>query len=109
MQKKAYCVSPSVAKDHTTQARTLTIRFIASDNRPQSELKDEIDKEVDQLFRTGVLRNIRLEPVFPGDETLQWRGVFVMSFVGDHELVIKYLKMVVGVRSVYLIPERRAL
>lgn len=109
MQTKVHRMLPVRTTDHASQPVTLCIRFVASDDRPQSDLKDALDEELNILFREGLLRNIRLEPIFPCDETPQWKGVFVLCFVGDHNLIAQILRMMVGVRSVSLIPERKVL
>jgi hypothetical protein len=85
---------------------SLAVRFHAVDDRPQTELKEVLERELNHLFEIGIIRNIRLEPVFPGDETVQWRGAFIIDFVGDSDLAVRTLRMIVGVRMVHIIDER---
>ena len=85
---------------------SVTVRFDPS-NTSQHDLLRQLQRVAHSLEADGVLRNVKVEAVFPGDETEQFKGAFVVSFHGSPSgQVITRLNEVPGVRKAYVAPAR---
>jgi hypothetical protein len=58
---------------------SVTVRFGPS-TTPQSDLLRALERAARSLEQDGMLKNANVEAVFPGDETAQFKGAFVVKF-----------------------------
>jgi hypothetical protein len=86
---------------------TVTVRFEPTASS-QTELQEELGRVLHVLETEGLVKDIQVEPVFPGDETTKYKGAFVVSFRGMPGRVVGALNRVPGVRSAHVAPERAA-
>lgn len=85
---------------------SITVRFGPS-STSQSELLRELVRATRSLEKDGVLENAKVEPVFPGDETEQFKGDFLVSFHSNRPShVADRLNKLPGVRKAYVAPAR---
>ena len=88
---------------------SVTVRFGPS-STSQSELLRELVRATRSLEKDGVLENAKVEAVFPGDETEQFKGAFVVSFHSSSpRQVADRLNELPGVRKAYVAPARSEL
>jgi hypothetical protein len=86
---------------------TVTVRFEPTASS-QTELQEELGRALHVLETEGLVKDVQVEPVFPGDETAKYKGAFVVSFRGMPGRVVGALNRVPGVRSAHVAPERAA-
>jgi hypothetical protein len=86
---------------------TVTVRFERT-ACSQTELQEELGRALHALETEGLVKDVQVEAVFPGDETTKYKGAFVVSFRGIPGRVVGALNRVPGVRSAYVAPQRAA-
>jgi hypothetical protein len=86
---------------------SITVRFKVSDV-PQLELLRELVRATRTLEKDGVLADAKVEAVFPGNETDQFKGAFVVSFNSrwPAKVAADRLNAWPGVRQAYVAPSR---
>jgi len=85
---------------------SVTVRFGPS-TTPQSDLLRALERAARSLEQDGVLKNAKVEAVFPGDETAQFKGAFVVKFYSSTPgKVADRLNALPGVRNAYVAPAR---
>jgi len=87
---------------------SVTVKFHPS-NTSQSELLLALRQAMRMLENDGVLQNVKVEAVFPGDET-DLKGAFVVSFNSTAPAkVAARLNALPGVGKAYVAPARSEL
>ena len=85
----------------------LTIQFGPTD-AAQADLQRALAVLVKRLGTAGLLRLARVEPVFPGDETEDGKGAFVITFRGAAAPVAAAFNELPGVAMAYVAPSRES-
>jgi|SwirhisoilCB3_FD_contig_31_13864738_length_454_multi_10_in_0_out_0_1 hypothetical protein len=87
---------------------SVTVRFGPSPV-PQSDLLLRLVRATRSLEQDGVLKDAQVEAVFPGDETAQFKGAFVVKFYSNTpSKVADRLNALPGVSKAYVAPARTA-
>jgi hypothetical protein len=86
---------------------TVTVRFEPTASS-QTELQEELGRALHVLESEGLVKDVQVEAVFPGDQTMKYKGAFVVSFRGMPGRVVGALNRMPGVRSAYAAPDRAA-
>jgi hypothetical protein len=88
---------------------SVTVRFGPS-STSQNELLRELVRATRSLEKDGVLTDAKVEAAFPGDETAQFKGAFVVTFYSSTPgKVADRLNELPGVRKAYVAPARAEL
>ena len=88
---------------------SVTVRFAPS-STSQIDLLRELVRATRSLERDGMLEAAKVEAVYPGDETAQFKGAFVVSFYSaSPRMVADRLNELPGVRRAYVAPTRTAI
>ena len=88
---------------------SVTVRFGPS-TTSQSDLMLALVRAMRSLEKDGVLRDAKVEAVFPGDETAQFKGAFVVKFYSSTPSeVADRLNALPGVHKAYVAPTRAQL
>jgi hypothetical protein len=88
---------------------SITVRFGPS-SISQHELLCELVRATLSLEKDGVLKNAKVEAVFPGDETAQFKGAFMVKFYSSTPAkAADRLNELPGVRKAYVAPARTEL
>lgn len=85
---------------------TLTVRF-ADTALSQSELQAKLSGLVRRIKLASAPCAAEVEPVFPGDESVRRKGVFVIQVDGQVEKIADLLKESPDVLQAYVAPGRR--
>jgi hypothetical protein len=86
---------------------SVTVRFEPSDSS-QTELQQELVGILHPLETEGIITDVNVEAVFPGDETGKYKGTFVVSFEGTLVRAVGALNRTPGIRSAHTAPARAA-
>ena len=87
---------------------SVTVRFGPS-STSQNELLQELVRATRSLEKEGVLEDAKVEAVWPGDETAECKGAFVVRFYSSTpSKVADVLNGLPGVRNAYVAPSRSA-
>lgn len=106
-QRRRIPQSPSLP--HDTFMSSVTVRFGPS-STSQSELLHELVRAIRTLEEDGILTDAKVEAVFSGDETAQFKGAFVVKFYSSTPgKVADRLNELLGVRQAYVAPARAEL
>jgi hypothetical protein len=69
-----------------------------------------LERAAHSLEQDGMLKDAKVEAVYPGDETAQFKGAFVVKFHSNApNAVAVRLNALPGVRNAYVAPARMAL
>ena len=85
----------------------VTVRFGPTEDS-QAELRAVLGRALHKLESRGVATGAQVEPVFPGDSDVRWKGAFVVRFCGPVVQVVQALKSVPGIQTAYAASQRRA-
>ena len=85
--------------------RHVTVQF-GPTSAAQFELERVLARTMDRLSCAGILRGGRVEPVFPGDESDEYKGTFVVTFEGSPGPVAAAFGELPGVQEAYVAPVR---
>jgi len=85
---------------------TLTVQF-ADTTLSQSELQAKLAGLVSRLKQSSILGEPKVEPVFPGDESVRRKGVFVVKVDSQGEQIAYLLKQSPEVLQAFVAPGRR--
>lgn len=85
----------------------VTVKFGPTE-RSQAELRVMLGRALSALENKGLTSGAQVEPVFPGDSDMRWKGAFVVRFCGPVVQVVQALKSVPGIQTAYAASQRRA-
>jgi hypothetical protein len=83
--------------------KTVTVRF-----DPSTRSQRELQASLGRVLR-GIDNVATVEPVFPGDNSPDWKGNFVVKFAASDTAVLQALRTVPGVRVAYTPAARRSM
>lgn len=85
---------------------SLTVR-LADTAQTQSELQRKLGNIVDRLALQGLTSDPHVEPVFPGDNNVRWKGLFVVKVTDHGKEIAELLNATPGILQAYVAPDRR--